>query len=127
MTKNKPKNLFAYKKDIIAEKKNLVSLNKRKREIQEALKNMLDMYKLPPEIAEQLYVLSIDKLFDEQKEIGQDDMSCYLEIKERIRKEHKTKINELTDILNEIKISKINLTLAKIKCIEKELSKADKD
>jgi hypothetical protein len=124
MPKGKPRNFFARKKEIVAEKKKLANLNKERRILEKDLKNILDMYKMPPDLLQRMPASSFYNLLTSPKEDeGSDDQVKLFDFRDKIRKEHKQKITRLEELLSEIKIVKIELALAKIRCMENELEK----
>lgn len=123
MPKGKPRNFFARKKDIVAEKKKLAVLNKERRLLEKDLKAILDMYKLPPDLIQRMPASAFYTLLISNHEKRGDDQVRLFELRDKIRKEHKEKIGRLEELLAEIKVVKIDLALAKIRCMENELSK----
>lgn len=119
MVKKKIPNFFFRKKNVVAEKKKIVGLNKKKKEVQSFLMDLLDIYDLPPDLFQRLpfYYFDSINLFKEHDEIN------YLNLREELIKEHSLKTDELKTIISEIQISKIDLALAKINCMENELNK----
>jgi len=126
MAKGKPRNFFARKKEIVAEKKKLATLNRERRSIEKDLKKIIDMYKLPPDVMQRMPISSFYSLLLNPPEEGHDDQVKLLEMRDRIRKEHKQKVIRLEELMAEIKMVKIELALAKIKCMENEMDKQER-
>jgi hypothetical protein len=123
MVKGKPRNFFARKKEIVAEKKKLADLNKERRILEQDLKDMLDMYRIPQELLQRMPASSFYSLFTVPHQEGRDDQVKLFDLRDKIRKDHKEKITRLEELLAEIKLVKIELALAKIRCMENELDK----
>ena len=123
MTQNKPKNIFARKKDVIAEKKKLAILSKERRNLEIELKNILDIYDLSQFVIKRMPISSFFILFISLHKTNSDGQIELFELRDNIRKEHKEKIDRLEELITQMKAVKIDLALAKIKCIESELDK----
>lgn len=115
---SKPRNFFAYKKDIVALRKKIKELNKQKKEIQSRIKKLSDMFSFPPEYKGQIPAVS-DLYASKDRKDSQIDM---LSLRNKIKREHQESVDELEKIMSEIRDQEFSLVLAKINYVEQEIS-----
>jgi len=121
MSNKKVKNFFAYKKDIVSEKKKIKKLNIKKKKIKEELNQLLEMFDLPTAIKNKLPAFSFNSEYEPLFKQDSDLLPLF-ELRKKIIAEHQDKIDELEQVSIDINKSQLEIVLAKIKYMEKEIS-----
>lgn len=117
----KPRNFFARKKTIVSEKKKIKNLNLQKKEVNQKLKKIKEMYAFPEGKVNHIPMsASIIPEFNFDFEDGVMDL---VKLKGILKDDYKDCNDELDKISSEIKISQVEMLLAKITIMENELDK----
>ncbi len=106
--------------DVVGKKEKLVELLKQKSEVYDRIKEIYHMYNLPKDWLKRLPAESLQELHTTLSKGGDVPINLF-ELRSKLRKEHLEGTEELDKLEREISMSRLELLLANIECIQKNL------